>query len=139
MFHKETNLVSISNLLLLGNNTETGNIMVTKGNNQNDFKNCPITATMEVIGGKWKPLILYNLTLGTRRFGELSVRIPAISRKVLTEQLKELERDGLVIRQQFKEMPPRVEYSLTEKSNSLVAVFKEIAKWGNQNLLINQE
>ncbi|MCF0049069.1 helix-turn-helix transcriptional regulator [Dyadobacter sp. LJ53] len=113
--------------------------MVTKGNNQNDFKNCPITATMEVIGGKWKPLILYNLTLGTRRFGELSVRIPAISRKVLTEQLKELERDGLVVRQQFKEMPPRVEYSLTEKSNSLVAVFKEIAKWGNQNLLINQE
>ena len=113
--------------------------MVTKGNNRNDFKNCPITATMDVIGGKWKPLILYNLTLGTRRFGELSVRIPSISRKVLTEQLKELERDGLVVRQQFKEMPPRVEYSLTEKSNSLVAVFKEIANWGNQNLLISQE
>ncbi|MCE7065782.1 helix-turn-helix transcriptional regulator [Dyadobacter sp. CY326] len=139
MFHKETNLVSISNWLLTGNNAKTGNIMVTKANSRYDFKNCPITATMEVIGGKWKPLILYNLTLGTRRFGELSVRIPSISRKVLTEQLKELERDGLVVRQQYKEMPPRVEYSLTEKSNSLVAVFKEIANWGNQNLLITQE
>jgi DNA-binding HxlR family transcriptional regulator len=112
-------------------------MMVTKGNSQSDFKNCPITATMEVIGGKWKPLILYNLTLGTRRFGELSVRIPSISRKVLTEQLKELERDGLVVRQQYKEMPPRVEYSLTEKSKSLVPVFKEIANWGNQNLFIS--
>jgi DNA-binding HxlR family transcriptional regulator len=108
--------------------------MVTNDELINDFKDCPITATIEVIGGKWKPLILYNLTLGTRRFGELSVRIPSISRKVLTHQLKELEKDGLVIRQHFKEMPPRVEYSLSEKSKSLTSVFKEIANWGNKNL-----
>lgn len=89
---------------------------------------------MEVIGGKWKPIILYNLTFGTRRFGELAVRIPSISRKVLTEQLKELERDGLVLRKPYEEMPPRVEYSLTNKSKGLTVVFKEIAEWGTKNL-----
>lgn len=109
--------------------------MVTNGELVNDFKDCPITATIEVIGGKWKPLILYCLTLGRRRFGEISVRIPAISRKVLAQQLRELEKDGLVTRQHFKEMPPRVEYALTDRSKSLEPVFKEIAKWGNQNLL----
>jgi DNA-binding HxlR family transcriptional regulator len=109
--------------------------MVTKQRNCNESTGCPITATMEVIGGKWKPVILYNLTFGTRRFGELSARIPSISRKVLTQQLKELEKDGLVIRKQFKETPPRVEYSLTEKSKSLEAVFNEIADWGIKNLL----
>jgi DNA-binding HxlR family transcriptional regulator len=111
--------------------------MVTKQSNCNEPTGCPITATMEVIGGKWKPVILYNLTFGTRRFGELSARIPSLSRKVLTQQLKELERDGLIIRKQFKEIPPRVEYSLTEKSKSLEVVFKEIANWGILNLLID--
>ncbi|WP_106605399.1 winged helix-turn-helix transcriptional regulator [Chitinophaga ginsengisoli] len=109
--------------------------MVTKEHICNDFNDCPITATMEVIGGKWKPVILYNLLSGTRRFGEIAVRIPTISRKVLTEQLKEMERDGLVIREQYEEIPPRVEYSLTDKSRSLTSVFKEIADWGNENLL----
>ncbi len=113
--------------------------MVTKENFCADFGDCPITATMAVIGGKWKPIILYNLTFGTRRFGEIAARIPTISRKVLTEQLKELESDGLVIRKHYKEIPPRVEYSLTEKSERLVPVFKEIANWGNQNLQINRE
>ncbi len=96
---------------------------------------CPITAMVEVFGGKWKPIILYNLTFGTRRFGELAARIPGISRKVLTEQLKELENDGLIARAQFKEIPPRVEYSLTELGKSLSAVFNEMAAWGKKNLL----
>jgi DNA-binding HxlR family transcriptional regulator len=109
--------------------------MVTKEELCKDFTACPITATMEVIGGKWKPIILFNLTFGTRRFGEILVRIPSISRKVLTEQLKELEKDGLVIRKQYEEMPPRVEYSLTKKSKGLVRVFKEISDWGIENLL----
>lgn len=113
--------------------------MVTKQEHCNDFEDCPITATMEVIGGKWKPVILYNLTFGTRRFGEIAARIPKISRKILAEQLKELEKDGLVDRKQYKEIPPRVEYSLTDKSKSLVAVFKEIAQWGSQNLLSTRE
>lgn len=109
--------------------------MVTKPSTCNDFTGCPITATMEVIGGKWKPVILYNLTFGTRRFGEISARIPTLSRKVLTQQLKELEKDGLIVRRQYQEIPLRVEYSLTVKGRSLEAVFHEIAEWGNKNLL----
>jgi DNA-binding HxlR family transcriptional regulator len=126
-------------LLPKGNWTNSGIVMVTNKGQCNDYDDCPVTSTMEVIGGKWKPVILYNLTFGKRRFGELSVRIPKITRKVLTEQLKELERDGLVLREYYKEIPPRVEYSLTNKSKSLVKVFQEIANWGTENLLINNE
>ena len=97
--------------------------------------NCPITATLEYIGGRWKSVILYYLTSGKRRFGEIAVRLPTISRKVLTQQLKELERDGLVVRKQFKEIPPRVEYSLTDLGKSLTSVFKEMSNWGKENVL----
>lgn len=97
---------------------------------------CPVTATLGVIGGKWKPIILYCLTSGTKRFGELSVRIPTISRKVLTEQLKSLEEDGLVLRKQYKEIPPRVEYSLTEMGESLSPIFNQMEVWGNKHVLL---
>lgn len=103
----------------------------------NKIIECPVTATLDVIGGKWKPIILYSLMSGTKRFGELAVRIPAISRKVLTEQLKELEKDGLIKRKQYKEIPPRVEYSLTQRGKSLSAVFNEMVIWGNENVLVN--
>ena len=96
---------------------------------------CPVTATLNLIGGKWKTLILYSLTNGTRRFGEIAVRIPDISRKVLTEQLKELEADGLIHRQQFNEIPPRVEYSLSDLGKSLSSVIRELEIWGNENVL----
>ena len=96
---------------------------------------CPVTATLELIGGKWKTIILYSLTNGTRRFGEIAVRIPDISRKVLTEQLKELEADGLINREEFKEIPPRVEYSLTELGRSLSSVFNALEIWGAENVL----
>ena len=97
--------------------------------------NCPVTASIELIGGKWKTIILYSLLSGTRRFGEIAVRIPDISRKVLTEQLKELESDGLILREQYKEIPPRVEYSLTELGKSLSPVFRELEIWVTENLL----
>lgn len=112
--------------------------MVTKALFVNGVE-CPVTATLEIIGGKWKPFIVYHLTFGTRRFGELAARIPGISRKVLTEQLKELEADGLVIRTQYKEIPPRVEYSLTELGNSLSSVFDEMASWGTKILMQKQK
>ena len=96
---------------------------------------CPVTATLQLIGGRWKTIILYSLTAGTKRFGEIAVRIPDISRKVLTEQLKELEADGLIIREQFKEIPPRVEYSLSDLGKSLAPVIRELESWGMENVL----
>lgn len=96
---------------------------------------CPVSATLEIIGGKWKPIILYYLSFGTKRFGEIAVRIPTISRKVLTEQLKELEKDGLIVRKKYKEIPPRVEYSLTNLGKSLSSVFDEMAAWSRKNVI----
>ncbi|MCU0423515.1 MAG: helix-turn-helix transcriptional regulator [Bacteroidia bacterium] len=96
---------------------------------------CPVTGMIELIGGKWKPIILYCLRTDKRRFGELAVRIPAISRKVLTEQLKELEADGLITREQFNETPPRVEYGLTTLGKSLAPVLSEMEKWGMKHII----
>ncbi|WP_243346818.1 winged helix-turn-helix transcriptional regulator [Parabacteroides sp. FAFU027] len=107
--------------------------------NFNSTTNCPITATLELIGGRWKTIILYCLSPGTKRFGEIAVRIPNISRKVLTEQLKELESDGLIIRQEFKEIPPRVEYTLTDLGKSLSSVFRELETWGTENILAKRQ
>lgn len=98
---------------------------------------CPVTATLQLIGGRWKTIVLYCLSNGTKRFGEIAVRIPDISRKVLTEQLKELEADGLILRVQYKEIPPRVEYSLTDLGKSLSSVIHELEKWGAENVLAN--
>lgn len=100
---------------------------------------CPVTATLSLIGGKWKTLILYSLTNGTKRFGEIAVRIPDISRKVLTEQLKELEADGLIHRKQYNEIPPRVEYSLSDLGKSLSSVIRELEIWGNENVLAKKK
>ena len=96
---------------------------------------CPVTATLELIGGRWKAPILYYLSKGTRRFGQIDATIAGISRKVLTEQLKELEKDGLIFREYYKEVPPRVEYSFTEFGQSLTQVFNSIVLWAEQNLI----
>lgn len=108
--------------------------MVTKEDKIDEIK-CPVTGMLQIIGGRWKPIILYCLRSGKRRFGEIAARIPTISRKVLTEQLKELEQDGLVSREQFKEIPPRVEYTLTELGKSLTPVLNEMEKWGLENII----
>lgn len=93
-------------------------------------KKCPLTMAISVIGGKWKPLIIYQLEKRSKRFGQIDVLIPGISRKVLTTQLNELVKDQLVIRTSFAESPPRVEYSLTEKGKELIPILRSIAKWG---------
>ena len=108
--------------------------MVTKEKKTNEI-NCPIVATLQLIGGKWKPVIMYCLRSETRRFGEISARIPSISRKVLTEQLKQLEEDNLIQREHFKEIPPRVEYTLTELGKSMAPVFLEMEKWGLEHII----
>jgi len=93
---------------------------------------CPVAAAFKLLEGKWKLPVLWVLTVngGTLRFQDLKRCIIGITNMMLTSSLKELERDGLVIRTQYNEMPPHVEYSLSEDGKSLFAIFEEIAKWG---------
>ena len=96
---------------------------------------CPIERVINVFGGKWKPAILFHLeNEGVLRFGELRKMIPEISQRMLTQKLRELERDGMVTRTQFAEVPPRVEYQPSQMALSLAPVAKAIDKWGNKNM-----
>ena len=90
---------------------------------------CPFTRAIGTIGNKWKPIIIDVIGTRTTRFGQLAAIIPIISRKVLTEQLKELEGDGLVERAAYSELPPRVEYKLTEKGLAFLPILEDIKQW----------
>ena len=91
---------------------------------------CPVTATVKFIGGKWKLTILYALLSGTRRFNELQRLVGNPSARMLTLQLRELEEDKIIKRKVYDQIPPKVEYSLTEKGKSLSAVLDTMAQWG---------
>ncbi|NOK09099.1 winged helix-turn-helix transcriptional regulator [Corallococcus exercitus] len=95
---------------------------------------CPVSATRDVIGGKWKGLILYHLLEGTLRFGELRKRTPDVTQRMLTQHLRELEESGLVHRQVYAEVPPRVEYSLTPQGQTLRGVISALKSWGETYL-----
>lgn len=95
---------------------------------------CPVEYALELIGGKWKGVILYNLLKGnTLRFGELKKNLPTVTQRMLTKQLRELEQDKIINREVFLEVPPRVEYSLTEFGESLRDVVKALETWGKKN------
>lgn len=91
--------------------------------------NCPFTRAIGTIGNKWKPIIINVIGTRTIRFGQLDSIIPLISRKVLTEQLKELEEDGLLERLAYKEIPPRVDYKLSEKGLAFLPILEHIKEW----------
>lgn len=91
---------------------------------------CPVEATLSLIGNRWKIIILRELMVGTKRFGELKKGVGDISQKVLTSNLREMEVDGLVSREVFAEVPPRVEYTLTETGRSLHSVLDAMYQWG---------
>jgi DNA-binding HxlR family transcriptional regulator len=93
---------------------------------------CPIEATLAVLGGKWKPLILYHLMERTHRFGELQRLIPSVTREMLTQHLRQLEADGIVHREVYQQVPPKVEYSLTEKGRTLRPLLLAMNEWGLQ-------
>ena len=91
---------------------------------------CPIEATLDIVGGKWKVLILFYLMKGTVRFGEFQRLIPKITQRMLTLQLRELEEDGVVHREVYRQVPPKVEYSLTEFGRSLEPILILMRDWG---------
>jgi DNA-binding HxlR family transcriptional regulator len=93
---------------------------------------CPVEATLDVIGGKWKGVILYKLLKRPRRFSELKRELPIITQRMLTLQLRELEEDGMVHREIYKEIPPKVEYSLTEFGKTLEPILLAMLTWGDQ-------
>ncbi|WP_075185631.1 winged helix-turn-helix transcriptional regulator [Teredinibacter haidensis] len=95
---------------------------------------CSVEAAIEAIGGKWKGVILFHLAGDTKRFNELRRLMSEITQKMLTKQLRELERDGIVNRHVYAEVPPKVEYSLTEFGSTLLPILKELESWGNQYL-----
>ncbi len=95
---------------------------------------CPVTYTMSMIGGKWKPIILYLISKGANRFGILQRGIDGISKQMLTKQLREMEDDGILNREIFAEIPPRVEYSISEKGKSLFPIIDAMRSWGELNL-----
>lgn len=91
---------------------------------------CPVETTLTLIGDKWKVLILRDLMPGTKRFGELKRSIGSVSQKVLTAQLRDMEEGGLVLRRVYAEVPPRVEYSLTDLGRSLKPILDAMQNWG---------
>ena len=91
---------------------------------------CALDVTMEYIGGKWKTVVLWYLRKDTRRFKDLKKLIPGITEKMLSLQLRQLEKDGIINRTVFAEVPPRVEYCLTQQGKTLLPILEELGKWG---------
>jgi DNA-binding HxlR family transcriptional regulator len=95
----------------------------------------PIEATLDVIGGKWKPLVIYQLKEGTLRFSQIVEKVqPRITPRMLTKELRELETSGLVIRKVYAQVPPKVEYSLTEKGASIIPILDDLCDWGSDHM-----
>ncbi len=100
-----------------------------------EYIECPVEATLDVIGGKWKGVILFLLMDGTKRFNELQKLLLKVTQRTLTNQLRELESDGLINRKVYAQVPPKVEYSLTEKGRSLEGILKNMRDWGLTHVL----
>ena len=115
------------------------------GKNTKSLKPCPVVeqrcfveVTLEVIGGKWKPMILWHLTQGMKRFGELKRLMPQVTQQMLTTHLRELERHGVVHRKVYAEVPPKVEYSATELGKSLLPILDLMHEWGEKFVEVHE-
>lgn len=93
-------------------------------------RGCPVEATLEKIGGKWKGIVLFHLLQGTKRYSELKRDVGNVSQRMLTKQLRELEKDGLILRKVYPVVPPHVEYSLSDKGRTLEPILQALRKWG---------
>ncbi|OCJ18127.1 transcriptional regulator [Rhizobium sp. AC44/96] len=99
-----------------------------------NFPGCPVEATLSFLDGKWKGVVLFHLLAGTLRFNELRRKLPTVTQRMLTKQLRELEESGLVSRTVFAVVPPRVEYALTPLGGTLKPVIEALAVWGEENV-----
>ncbi len=97
-----------------------------------DLPFCPVATTVNIIGNKWKLLILRDILTGTKRFGELNKNLEGISQKVLTDNLRSMEYDGILIRTVYPEVPPRVEYSLSELGETMKPIISAMEDWGTK-------
>lgn len=95
---------------------------------------CPVEGALDMIGGKWKGVVMFHLLDGTKRFNELRRLMPGVTQRILTRQLRELETDGLVHREVYAEVPPRVEYSLTQKGETLRGIILALKDWGETHV-----
>lgn len=111
--------------------------MKSKVENPKKMVSCEVETTLQIIGGRWKVLIIRELLLGVRRFGELQRALPGITQKMLTQQLREMEQDGIVHREVYPEIPPKVEYSLTSLGESLQPILHAMHEWGAKHLSVN--
>lgn len=98
------------------------------------YTNCPVEAALDIIGGKWKSIILFRVLEQTRRFNELRRLLPNVTQRMLTNQLRELERDGLIDRKVYAEVPPKVEYSVTAFGKTLRPVLTTLTKWAETQI-----
>lgn len=108
-------------------------------NRRHMHETCGVTYAIDILGGRWKLYILYKLEHKTLRFAEIKKKIPDISDRMLTLQLRELERDGLVIREIHAEVPPRVEYRLTDSARALIPIWKQLEHWGDAHRGIQEQ
>lgn len=102
------------------------------------YTNCPVEAALDMIGGKWKSVILFRVMEQTRRFNELQRLLPRITQRTLTNQLRELERDGLVARKVYAEVPPKVEYSITDFGATLEPVLLALRNWAETHIELDR-
>ena len=105
-------------------------------NNSESVRACPVSIFTEKLGGKWKLEIIYHLRNKTLRFGQLAAIINGVSRKVLTDHLKQMEKDNLVFRKSYNETPPRVEYSLSPAAKDLEPLFEKLGAWVQKHYLV---
>ncbi|MEJ8563545.1 helix-turn-helix domain-containing protein [Yoonia sp. GPGPB17] len=99
-----------------------------------DAQICPVTNCLSVIGGKWKPVIIFCIANGVDRFGVMQRAILGITKQMLTKQLRELEADGIISRKVFAEVPPRVDYALTQKGRSVLPIIEHMEAWGQEHM-----
>ncbi|SKC53684.1 transcriptional regulator, HxlR family [Ohtaekwangia koreensis] len=119
-------------------------MVAKKENSTNSLNNkvltkCPMSYTIEMIGGRWKTIILYQLRNDSLRFGQLKKMLPLITEKMLAQQLKQLEIDGLVVRDAKKAIPPHVEYYLSESGKTLLPILTSMADWGQNHNPLTKE